>query len=44
MTNAEIGEKALNEMYTSIMSGISAAAVALEGKAGIVFTVGMGVH
>ncbi len=42
MTNAEIGEKALNEMYTFIMSGISAATVALEGKAGIVFTVGMG--
>ncbi len=42
MTNAEIGEKALNEMYTFIMSGISAATVALEGKAGIFFTVGMG--
>jgi hypothetical protein len=42
MTNAEIGEKALNEMYTFIMSGISAASSALEGKPGTGFTVWMG--
>ena len=42
MTNAEIGEKVLNEMYTFIMSGMSAATAALEGKMGIVFTVWMG--
>jgi hypothetical protein len=42
MTNAEIGAKALNEMYTFIMLGISAASSALEGKPGTGFTVWMG--
>ena len=42
MTNAELGEKVLNEMYSYIMSGMSAASAALDGKVGTGFTVWMG--
>ena len=42
MTNVELGEKVLNKMYSYIMSGMSAATAALDGKVGIGFTVWMG--
>ena len=42
MTNAEIGENALNEMYNFIMAGISAGTAALDGKIGTVVSVKMG--
>ena len=42
MTNQEIAEQALEEMYKFIMSGVSAASSVLDGKAGTVFNVWMG--
>ncbi len=42
MTNQEIAEQTLNEMYTFIMSGISAASSTLGGKAGTTFSIWMG--
>lgn len=39
MTNAEIGENALNEMYNFIMAGIGAGTAALDGKTGTVVSV-----
>ena len=42
MTNAEFGEKALNEMYDFIMAGISAGTAALDGKVGTAVSVKMG--
>ena len=42
MANAEIGEKAFNGMYNSIMAGISAGTAALDGKVGTAVSVKMG--
>lgn len=42
MSNAETGKNILEDMYSYIMTGMSAASAAVDGKTGTVFTVWMG--